>query len=211
MKNIYFTIAILFFAFTSCKNNDTTNDENPIDTTAVQQDKVVEVNDTVSSDTVSTDDVSDVSSTSTESSSTESTSAEGKLNKMSTSTSTIKTDPSKGKYPLAETKWRLIELNGNTIEPATRRDYFMNFDSKSGTFRAFVGCNNISGNYFMKSEGKLGFTNVISTRKACNDKDVERNFFNNLQKTDNYMIEANGKVLHLHVGKKAVAKFEAIR
>jgi heat shock protein HslJ len=202
MKSIYFTIAILFFAFTSCKNAEETNVENSIDTTSIQQDRIENI-DTASYDAASTEQATDTT--------TESTSSEGKLNKMSTSTEVTYKDPSKGKYALAETKWRLIELNGNTIEPTTRRDYFMNFDSKSGTFKAFVGCNNISGNYFMKSEGKLGFTNVISTRKACNDKDVERNFFNNLQKTDNYMIEANGKVLHLHVGKKAVAKFEAIK
>lgn len=199
MKNIYFAFAILLFGFTSCKNKEETNVENPIDTTAVHQDSVdVNMNDTISIDTTSTtSDTSDAKSD------------VALPNKMSATTKVIPGE--KGKFALAETKWRLVELNGKTVEPATRRDYFMNFDSKSGTFRAFVGCNNISGSYFMKSEGKLGFTNIISTRMACKDMDVERNFFNNLQKVDNYMIENNGKMMHLHIGKKAVAKFEAIR
>lgn len=199
MKNFYFAIAILLLSFTSCKNKEETSIENSVDTTAVQQDTVdVNTNDTISVDTTST--TSDTADAKTN---------VNLPNKMSATTKVIPGE--KGKFSLAETKWGLVELNGKAVEPATRRDYFINFDSKSGTFRAFVGCNNISGNYFMKSEGKLGFTNIISTRKACNDMDVERNFFNNLQKVDNYMIENNGKTMHLHIGKKAAAKFEAIR
>lgn len=198
MKNIYFTIAVLFFGFVSCKNNDsTTNNSDSIDSTSVKQDSITQhdtltyKSDTLSAEMDSADAKSNV-----------------KLpNKISTTTTVIPGE--KGKFPLAETKWELVELNGKAVEEATRRDYFINFDSKSGTFKAFVGCNKISGNYFMKSANKLGFSNVISTRKACGNMDVERNFFNNLQKTDNYMIE--GKMLHLHVGKKAIAKFEAIR
>ncbi|MDI1317124.1 META domain-containing protein [Flavobacterium sp.] len=199
MKNIYFTIAILFLGFVSCKNNDTTTESSDtfIDSTAIQQDSIT-AKDTLSyvSDTVSTQvDSSDAKSN-------------VKLpNKISETTTVISGE--KGKFPLAETKWELVELNGKTVAKTTKRDYFINFDSKSGTFKAFVGCNKISGNYFMKSTTKLGFTNVISTRMACENMDVERNFFNNLQKTDNYMIE--GKMLHLHMGKKAIAKFEAIK
>lgn len=198
MKNIYFTIAVLFFGFVSCKNNDsTTNNSDSIDSTSVKQDSITQQDTlTYKSDTLSAEmDSADAKSN-------------VKLpNKISTTTTVIPGE--KGKFPLAETKWELVELNGKAVEEATRRDYFINFDSKSGTFKAFVGCNKISGNYFMKSANKLGFSNVISTRKACGNMDVERNFFNNLQKTDNYMIE--GKMLHLHVGKKAIAKFEAIR
>ncbi|MGV3696549.1 META domain-containing protein [Flavobacterium sp.] len=203
MKNIYVTLALLFFVFTSCKNNEGTNEnQTAIDSTAISQDgapaadTVMTVTDTTSLETdssgVATDSKSDV-----------------KLpNKISTTEKVIPGE--KGKYALAETKWGLIELNGKAIENKGR-EYFINFDSKSGTFRSFVGCNRFTGKYFMKSEGKLGFSNIISTRKACDNMDVERNFFNNLQKVDNYMIENGGKILHLHTGKKAVAKFEAIR
>jgi heat shock protein HslJ len=199
MKNIYLTIAVLFFCFTACKDKETT-DENPaIDSTSISNDNVAP-NDSLTS-------ITDSSAIVTDSADADS---NVKLpNKVSTTEKTIPGE--KGKYALAETKWGLVELNGKAVEATTRRDYFINFDSKSGTFRSFVGCNRISGNYFMKSEGKLGFTNVISTRKACDNMDAERNFFNNLQKVDNYMIEEGGKVLHLHIGKKAVAKFEAIR
>ena len=201
MKNIYFTIAVLFFCFTSCKNSNNVNESSDVatDSTMVQKDTITET------DTLSYQ--SDSTSTTADSSDAKS---DVKLpNKMSTSTTVVKGPGMKGDFPLAETKWELVELNGKAVEETTRRDYFINMDSKSGTFKAFVGCNRINGNYFMKSANKLGFTNIISTRKACENMDVERNFFNNLQKIDNYMIE--GKMLHFHVGKKAVAKFEAIK
>ena len=199
MKNVYFTAAVLFFAFTSCKNSDATNEnETAVDTTAVQQETMAE-NDSLNSVVDST--------TTTVTDSTEAGSDVKLPNKISTTEKVIPGE--KGKFALAETKWKLVELNGKAVNQKTSRDYFINFDSKSGTFKSFVGCNRISGNYFMKATGKLGFTNIITTRMACNDNNAERDFFNNLQKVDNYMIE--GKMMHLHVGKKAVAKFEAIR
>lgn len=201
MKNVYLTLAIVFLGFTSCKNSEANENSNAVvDSTAVQPNDG-NVIDTVSYNTDSTDaavtDTADAKSN------------VNLPNKVSTTTKVIPGE--KGKFSLAETKWGLVELNGKAITPDTRRDYFMNFDSKSGTFKAFAGCNSISGNYFMKASNKLGFTNIILTRKACDNMDAERNLFNNLQKVDNYMIESNGKVLHLHIGKKAVAKFEAIR
>lgn len=199
MKNIYFTIAVLFFCFTSCKNSNDVNEssEVAIDSTAVQKDTITQT-DTLSYEPDSTSMVSDSSDAK----------SNVKLpNRMSATTTVIPGE--KGKFPLAETKWELIELNGKPVEETTRRAYYINFDSKSGTFKAFVGCNKINGNYFMKSANKLGFSNITTTRKTCDNIAVEREFFNNLQKTDNYMIE--GKMLHLHVGKKAIAKFEAIR
>lgn len=200
MKSIYFILAGLFLTFTACKDKEQTEIETSIDSTAVQQDTVQTVNDTTSYDTISTEAPADTAS------------AETNVNlpdKMSATTKVIPGE--KGKFSLAETKWRLTELNGKSVDQTTRRDYFINFDSDSGRFRAYVGCNSIAGNYFMKASNKLGFTNVIATRKACDNMDVERNFFNNLQKVDNYMMEDGNRILHLHIGKKAAAKFEAIR
>jgi heat shock protein HslJ len=199
MKKTIFTLAIVLLAFTGCKNKDTDESTNEaFDSTSVQQDTVQVENDTLTYDStgVSGTDSTDVKS-------------DVKLpNKISATSKVIPGE--KGKFSLAETKWGLTELNGKAVESAGR-DYFINFDSSSGKFRAFVGCNRITGTYFMKSEGKLGFSNIISTRKACDDMDVERNFFNNLQKVDSYMIEDDGKVMHLHIGKKTAAKFKAIR
>jgi heat shock protein HslJ len=200
MKNVYLALAVLVLAFTSCKNADATDEnETAIDTTAIQQESMA------TTDSLNT--LQDSTATQMDSASTEAGSNVKLPNKISTTEKVIPGE--KGKFALAETKWKLIELNGNAVDQKNSRDYFINFDSKSGTFKAFVGCNRISGSYFMKATDKVGFTNIITTRMACNDNNAERDFFNGLQKVDNYMIE--GKMMHLHVGKKAVAKFEAIR
>lgn len=200
MKNIYLSIALLSLCLTGCKNASDANDNSTsIDSTVVK-------NDTIADTAIDTSGyAADSTSTITDSSDAKS---NVKLpNKIS---ETVKVIPGeKGKFPLAETKWELVELNGKAIEKTTSKDYFINFDSKSGTFKAFAGCNRLSGTYFMKASNKVGFSNIISTRMACQNMDVERGFYNNLQKIDNYMIE--GKMLHLHIGKKAVAKFQAIR
>ena len=201
MKNIYFIVAVLFIGFTSCKNTENTDAENSNDTISVQQDEATEMKDSVSYDSTATSEAS-AAADSTESS-------DGKLNKMSTSTSVSYTDPSEGKYPLAETKWRLVQLNGNNVDPTTRKDYYMNFDSKSGTFKAFVGCNRITGTYFMKATKKLSFSKISATKKGCDNINFENDFIKTIQKTDNYMVEGN--VLHLHSGKLAIAKLEAIK
>lgn len=195
MRNIYFTVAVLFFALTSCKNNETNGDETVNDSTSVQQERV-EVKDTVNADDVTTEsDSSDVNLP----------------NKMSTSTSTVSTDSSKGKFPLAETKWKLVELNGKAVQSVTNKDYFINFDSKSGKFEAYTGCNKITGTFFMKASGKLGFSKIVGTQKTCDNIDFENDFIKTIQKTDNYMIENNATMLHFHNGKKALAKFVAIK
>lgn len=200
MKNIYLSIVLLSLCLTGCKNNgDTNEDATSVDSTVVQHDSIADtaidssgyVSDSTSMDTDSSDAKSNVRLP----------------NKISESVKVIPGE--KGKFPLAETKWELVELNGKPIEKTTSKDYFINFDSKSGTFKAFAGCNRLSGSYFMKASNKVGFSNIISTRMACQNMDVERGFYNNLQKVDNYMIE--GKMLHLHIGKKAAAKFQAIK
>lgn len=195
MKNIYFALAVLFFGFSSCKNNDTTDAENGNDSTAVQQDREV-ATDSVTMDTTTVEmDSSDVNLP----------------NRMSTSTSTATTDMSDGKFALAETKWKLVELNGKAVDNTTNKDYYINFDSKSGKFEAFTGCNKITGTFFMKAAKKLGFSKVNATKKTCENSSLENDFIKTIQKTDNYMIENKGTMLHFHSGKRAIAKFEAIK
>jgi heat shock protein HslJ len=195
MKNIYFIVAVLFFGFTSCKNTDNTEVENSNYSIAMQENRV-EAKDTENADTTSTE--SDSSNVEL-------------LNEMSTSTSTTTTDSSKGKFSLAETKWKLVELNGNRVENTSKKEYFINFDSKSGKFAAYVGCNKITGTFFMKAANKLGFSKVISTKMACDNLSFENDFIKTIQKTNNYMIENKGTMLHFHNGNVALAKFEAIK
>jgi heat shock protein HslJ len=192
MRKIFIIISVVFLSVTSCQNKEKTETTTENDT-IVNQDTTMVVKDTVVADTSKVDS-SDVEL----------------LNKMSTKTTIKTTDPSRGKFALAETKWKLVELYGKAVKSTTNKDYFINLDSKSGKFVAYAGCNNITGTFVMKAAGKLAFSKVIATRMACPNMEFESNFIKTIEKTDNYMIE--GKMLHFHKAKgAALAKFEAVK
>ena len=195
MKKFYFITAVLLVTISSCKKTQEATDETNNDSIAMQD--TTSLSKEVLKDSTMTD------STTIDSSNVQ------VLNKMSTKTTTNKVDETKGKYALAETKWKLVELNGKVVKSETNKDYFINLDSKSGKFAAFAGCNSISGSFVMIAATKLSFTNVMSTKMACANANVEDKFTKALSKVDNYMIE--GTMLHFHNGKKAVAKFEATK
>ena len=193
MKKFYLIAAIALLTFSSCKKTEDVSDQTNSDTIAVQDTTMMK--DEMMKDTTMVD------------SSAMDTSKVQLLDKMSTKTTTKNVDETKGKYALAETKWKLVELNGKPVKNTSDKEYFINLDSKSGKFAAFAGCNKLNGSFVMTDATKLSFTNVMSTKMACPNSDVENKFTKALSKVDNYMIE--GAMLHFHNGKKAVAKFEA--
>lgn len=197
MKKFYLIATVAFLAFSSCKKQeerqDVTTDDSMIveDSTSIPQDGVV------------------VDSTTIDASVTDSSDVE-LLDKMSTKTTTTSTDPSKGKYALSETKWKLVELNGKAVKSNSGKDYFINLDSKSGKFAAYAGCNNFAGTFVMKATTKLAFSKIMGTKMACPNMNFESDFIKALEKVDNYMIEGNS--LHFHRAKMAtLAKFEVVK
>lgn len=191
MKKIYLILGMTFLTIVSCQKKETSEAETSTDT-IVNQDTTQVAYEIDETDSTAVDS-SDVDL----------------LNEMSTSTTNKTTDPSKGRYALAETKWKLVELNGKAVKSATNKDYFINLDSKSGKFAAYAGCNNFAGTFVMKSTGKLAFSKIIGTKMACPNMNFENDFIATIEKTDNYMIEK--EELHLHKGKGMLAKFVSIK
>jgi len=131
-------------------------------------------------------------------------------NRMEAQTVIKKVNPAIGKATLAETKWKLILLNGKVVTQKGKKDYFIKLNSKDGRFTAFAGCNSIMGSYVMPSAFGLSFSNVAMTRMACPNMDLETRFSKALEETDRYIIKDN--ILKLHKGKKEVlATFEPIK
>lgn len=196
MKKTYIILALSFLALVSCQNKENQS------STTVETDQLA---DTTTTEVVQNEaTASDVDTTVTDTSNVE------LLDKMKTSTKTVVNDPSKGKFALAETKWKLVELNGKAVTNTSTKDFYINLDSKSGKFNAFAGCNALRGSFVMKAATKLEFSKIISTKMACKDSKLEADFIKALEKVDNYMIE--GKELHFHKAKgAALAKFEAAK
>jgi copper homeostasis protein (lipoprotein) len=121
-----------------------------------------------------------------------------------------KGNPAVGKFTLAETKWKLVELNTKVIKQKGKKYYFLKLNSNDGRFSAFAGCNNMMGNYVMKTSFSLSFSTVASTMMACPEMDLEQKFVKMLEKVDNYVIVEDE--LQLVKGKMApLARFKAIK
>lgn len=131
-------------------------------------------------------------------------------NRIESQTVIKKVNPAIGKATLAETKWKLITLNGKVVTQKGKKDYFLKLNSKDGKFSAYAGCNSIMGNYVMPSAFGLSFSNMAMTKMACPGMVLENLFSKALEETDRYTIKDN--ILKLHKGKVAIlATFEPIK
>lgn len=192
MKKIYLIATIALLTFSNCKKKDaveseTTNDTVVMDSTSMEKPVI----DAKTKDSAATNG-----------------SNVDLLDTLSTKSKKIVTNPANGKFALAETRWKLTELNGRAVKNTSGKDYYLELDSKSGKFSSFVGCNKISGMYVNKSTDKLMFMKMIATKMACANMNLESEFMKSLANVDNYMLD--GKNLHFHKGKNmAIAKFVA--
>lgn len=134
-----------------------------------------------------------------------------KLNNRMITKTVIKTvNPAEGKFALAKTHWRLIELNGKKIKQKGKKDFFIQLNSSDGRFHGYAGCNNFNGNYAMPKSFEISFSNIISTMMACPNMDLESILMKTLQEVNQYTIK--GKILELKKAKMTpLAKFEAVK
>lgn len=116
------------------------------------------------------------------------------------------------KVDIKNSKWRLVKLNGKTIQKNTdtKKEYGINFNT-DGRFSAFAGCNNMMGSYKLKEEvSRIEFSKVASTMMACEDMVTEQEFAKVLETVDNYNFD--GKTLKLNKARMTpLAEFEIIK
>ena len=112
---------------------------------------------------------------------------------------------------LKNSKWRLVKLNGKTIEKNkdNKKEFGITFNT-DGRFSAFAGCNNLFGQYKLEDNNKISFSKIASTMMACEDMITEQEFAKVLEMVDNYNLD--GKTLKLNKAKMAtLAEFEIIK
>ena len=103
-----------------------------------------------------------------------------------------------GKY------WKLIELNGATVE-STAHIIFR----PDGTVSGSLGCNNFNGVYTQQEGNRIKFDNLVNTQKMCLDMSVEDEFKRALQIADNYNLTDKQFVLN-KARMAPLARFEAV-
>lgn len=107
--------------------------------------------------------------------------------------------------PLYETQWVLTDINGEAIKESPKKPFikFMSDGNVSGN----LGCNDFFGSCFVKKD-KMSIEYKGSTKKLCNNMDVENAFASALkQEINNYVI--SGDVLILRAKDQEVLRFKA--
>ena len=87
-------------------------------------------------------------------------------------------------------RWVLHEVNNVPVQlSGTNRDAHLNFIPRDKRYIGSGGCNRISGNYNIRSNNRISFSEPTGTRMSCNDQAFEDNFFALLKRVDRYTIE----------------------
>jgi len=109
---------------------------------------------------------------------------------------------------LTGTAWRLVELFGKPVVPAAgAQSPSILLDEAGHRIEGYGGCNRFAGAYELKDGGRIAFSGIAATLRACPDMETESQFFEVLGMTDNYAIA--GMRLSLHKARMApLARFE---
>ena len=102
-------------------------------------------------------------------------------------------------------QWILDTLNGNKV--ILIRGITLVFDKEKSKISGFGGCNSYFGNYVNNGE-KLLFSEIGSTKMACDSMEPETAYFSALSKIDKFKISS--KTLYLYSSGSQVMVFKKI-
>lgn len=115
--------------------------------------------------------------------------------------------PDQAKAKLENTRWKLVEVNGQAITTAPGgREVFIRLDPTKKTLEAMGGCNGLGGNYEVTGQ-QIGFKSIIGTMMACPELPTEQALIKALETANNFKI--SGDKLELYAGEKLLARFAA--
>ncbi len=113
------------------------------------------------------------------------------------------------KSVITERRWKLVELAGKPVpDEVNGKEPFILLQQKDGRFSASGGCNGMGGTFSLLENGKIKFTQGMSTRMACENMEVEIGLTKALKDADNFSL--NGDDLSLNKARMApLARFKA--
>jgi heat shock protein HslJ len=126
------------------------------------------------------------------------------------STKTAKEAVSSGKTENAITGkyWKLIEINGKPV--VGENHSYLNIREEGNRIDGNGGCNDFTGSYEMSGLGRLKFSKIVATQKACFNTTIEDELFKIFDIVDNYSLSQSGDTLSLNRARMApLARFRA--
>ncbi|MDR3093937.1 MAG: META domain-containing protein [Bacteroidales bacterium] len=111
---------------------------------------------------------------------------------------------------VTDKKWQLIELHGTAFSASVNVPYFV-LRGGSQRIEGSGGCNTFTGEYEASGIGRIKFSKIAATQKACLKMETEDELFKILGMVDNYTLSADGKTLSLNRARMApLARFESV-
>lgn len=112
---------------------------------------------------------------------------------------------------ITDRKWKLVELAGKPVaDKINGKEPFILLQKSDGRYSASGGCNGMGGEFKLLDNGKIKFSQGMSTMMACENMEIENGLGKALISADNYSL--NGDDLSLNKARMApLARFKAIK
>lgn len=98
-----------------------------------------------------------------------------------------------GSTSIVGKQWRLIELNGQTVQPAdqSKREPHMILNASEKKVNGNGGCNSFFGSYELQGANGITFSKIGSTRMACpgDVMQVEHRLFQAFEMTNKFTLK----------------------
>ncbi len=103
--------------------------------------------------------------------------------------------------------WKLVKINGQAaVKPANSNDVTLAVVAGVNSFGGNSSCNQYFGNVTVSGD-KITFGDLGSTKMACDDMNLEINYFQALKKVDRFTV--NNGILYLYSGSQVVLEYQA--
>lgn len=121
---------------------------------------------------------------------------------------TSKNNTKSGKYPLVNTKWMLVAIEGEEISTDYALRPFIQFDT-ANNITGNLGCNTMFGTYSINKKHKMTVGDINSTKRLCQQMTVERMFTKALRREINHY-EIKDDQLILSSDNEEILRFKGV-
>jgi heat shock protein HslJ len=107
------------------------------------------------------------------------------------------------------TYWKLVQLNDTAVRDGLLlRESHLRLDANRQQFSGSGGCNQLTGRFAQSGIDGISFSDLASTKMACQGMEIEKGFLKSLERVVRWRIEGERLQLLDNSG-KAVSEFRA--
>ena len=112
---------------------------------------------------------------------------------------------------ITDRRWKLIELDGKPVpDQVNGKEPFLMLHTSENRYSGTGGCNGVGGTFTLQNNGRIKFSQGMSTKMACENMEIENALTSVLITADNF--STNGTELSLNKARMApLARFRAVK